>query len=208
MVGEHLAGGSARVVGLEVERVRDPVEHQCVSPIISGPSFSWWWSWWWPGSSLRTTPCRPPSPGQGGSGAWRARCRKAGTATTPRARPARRSRSRRPAGSAAPLDVSEDRGGERAPAGGEHQLDAGGAVLDLRAVEQAHVDDRDALVAAARVVDVAQHVAHRRVDHIASLDQPTSSGNPLRFRMAKRWDGSTLLPTMGAAAGWRRPRSR
>ena len=75
-----------------------------------------------PGWRRRTTRGRPPWPGRGGSAAWPERCRRAGPATRPRARPGRRSRCRRRGGSnTGRLDVTEHRGGERAPPRREHQ---------------------------------------------------------------------------------------
>jgi hypothetical protein len=55
-----------------------------------------------------------------------------------------------------------DRGGhgrhERAPAGREHEVDVDVAARDADVLDDAHVDDADATVGAARVVDLAQRM--------------------------------------------------
>src|SRR5262245_7520794 len=82
------------------------------------------------------------------------------------------------------LDLGQHRRGERAPSGRQQQLDPGMATIDPGLVQQPHVDDRDALVTAARIVDVAESGTHGRIDlrplcrHLRLLECRTTQSEP------------------------------
>ena len=57
-------------------------------------------------------------------------------------------------------DGARHRGDERAPAGGEDEVDLDAGAVDADVLDDAHVDDRDAAVSAAGVVDLLQRFEH------------------------------------------------
>ena len=141
-------GRAVGVLRREIERVRHPVEDERVTDhgcLLQGCG------------RRGRRPGRRRRPGRAGSGACGGRSRRAGRASTPRPRRSRPRRSRTPGcAPIASVDVGEHAGGERAPARGQQQFDARVPVAYLHRAQQAHVDDGDALLAAARVVDLGQ----------------------------------------------------
>ena len=66
---------------------------------------------------------------------------------------------------------------ERAPAGGEHEVDLDVAAVHAHVLDHPHVDDADAAVGAAGVVDVAQRVHQRAVGARRPHGAPPGSGS-------------------------------